>query len=41
MAPARVTGKDVLKIWNRMTEKQAILKRAPALYRLGKNGTNQ
>jgi hypothetical protein len=35
MAPHRVTGKDVLKIWNRMTEEQARLKRAPAINGVG------
>ena len=32
MAPARVMGKDVLKIWNRMTNKHARLKKAPVIY---------
>jgi hypothetical protein len=30
-----VTGKDVLKMWNRMTDRQARLNRAPAVYRMG------
>ena len=35
MAPARVTGKEVLNIWNRMTDKQAKLKKAPVIYGVG------